>query len=158
MWLHLFCLKINRKHVEKRLETIIYLWLFGSCSVRICGNFQYTLIALKRMQFNASAIWFQGSITAMTVFFPLDTIRSRLQIEDNRRSKDTLTMIKELIEEEGLWVTLILHYNKSWSCFKGFLKSLYFDTVLIVLSFLTKNCYHFNECNCIEMYLQWVIV
>ncbi|XP_054168049.1 peroxisomal membrane protein PMP34-like [Oppia nitens] len=43
-----------------------------------------------------------GGMTAMAVFFPLDTIRSRLQIEDNRKSKDTLTMIKELVAEEGI--------------------------------------------------------
>lgn len=43
-----------------------------------------------------------GGMTAMTVFFPLDTIRSRLQVEENRKSKDTITMIKELINEEGV--------------------------------------------------------
>jgi hypothetical protein len=48
-------------------------------------------------------------MTAMTVFFPLDTIRSRLQLEDNRKSKDTLTMIKELIEEEGVYVISMFH-------------------------------------------------
>ena len=44
----------------------------------------------------------------MTVFFPLDTVRSRLQLDDNRKSKDTLTMIKELIDEEGVYVLMII--------------------------------------------------
>ncbi|CAG2116347.1 unnamed protein product [Medioppia subpectinata] len=43
-----------------------------------------------------------GGMTAMSVFFPLDTIRSRLQLEENRKSKDTITMLKELVAEEGL--------------------------------------------------------
>ena len=47
-------------------------------------------------------------MTAMTVFFPLDTVRSRLQLDDNRKSKDTLTMIKELIDEEGVYVLMII--------------------------------------------------
>jgi len=38
----------------------------------------------------------------MSVFFPLDTIRSRLQIEENRKSKDIISMIKELVKEEGI--------------------------------------------------------
>jgi adenine nucleotide transporter 17 len=42
-------------------------------------------------------------MTAMTVFFPLDTIRSRLQVEEHRKSKDTITMIKELINSEGMY-------------------------------------------------------
>jgi len=43
-----------------------------------------------------------GSVTAMSVFYPLDTVRSRLQVEDHRKAKDTLTMIQELIQEEGV--------------------------------------------------------
>lgn len=42
-----------------------------------------------------------GSMTAMTVFYPLDTVRSRLQLE-NRQSKDTWTMLQELVQEEGI--------------------------------------------------------
>ncbi|XP_022239654.1 peroxisomal membrane protein PMP34-like isoform X2 [Limulus polyphemus] len=38
----------------------------------------------------------------MTVFFPLDTVRSRLQVEDSRESKNTFAMIEEFIREEGL--------------------------------------------------------
>ncbi|XP_015923635.1 peroxisomal membrane protein PMP34 isoform X2 [Parasteatoda tepidariorum] len=44
-----------------------------------------------------------GGVTAMTVFFPLDTIRSRLQIEDSRQAKNTIAALKELVQEEGLY-------------------------------------------------------
>ncbi|GFT49170.1 peroxisomal membrane protein PMP34 [Nephila pilipes] len=43
-----------------------------------------------------------GGVTAMTVFFPLDTIRSRLQVEDSREAKTTILAIKELIDQEGI--------------------------------------------------------
>lgn len=43
-----------------------------------------------------------GSMTAMSVFYPLDTVRSRLQLEKNRQSKDTWTMLQELFQEEGI--------------------------------------------------------
>jgi len=42
-----------------------------------------------------------ASCFSMTVFYPLDTVRCRLQIDDNREAKDTFTIIKEIIEEEG---------------------------------------------------------
>lgn len=42
-----------------------------------------------------------GSVVAMTAFYPLDTVRSRLQLED-REAKNTLTVIQELVKEEGL--------------------------------------------------------
>ena len=42
-----------------------------------------------------------ASCTAMFVFFPLDTVRCRLQVEDNREAKNSLTIIKEIIEKEG---------------------------------------------------------
>ncbi|GIX74053.1 peroxisomal membrane protein PMP34 [Caerostris darwini] len=43
-----------------------------------------------------------GGVTAMTVFFPLDTIRSRLQVEESREAKNTILAIKDLIEQEGI--------------------------------------------------------
>lgn len=43
-----------------------------------------------------------GSMTAMTVFYPLDTVRSRLQLEEKREAKDTLVMLQELAREEGI--------------------------------------------------------
>ncbi|XP_012265165.1 peroxisomal membrane protein PMP34 [Athalia rosae] len=42
-----------------------------------------------------------GSVVAMTTFFPLDTVRSRLQIEEGHESKNTLAIIRELIAKEG---------------------------------------------------------
>ncbi|KAJ9578027.1 hypothetical protein L9F63_025112, partial [Diploptera punctata] len=42
-----------------------------------------------------------GSVVAMTTFFPLDTVRSRLQLEENREAKNTFTMLFELAKEEG---------------------------------------------------------
>lgn len=43
-----------------------------------------------------------GSTFAMTVFFPLDTVRSRLQVEEHRECKNTLALLEDLIKEEGL--------------------------------------------------------
>lgn len=43
-----------------------------------------------------------GSVTAMTVFFPLDTARTRLQVDDNRKAKSTVYILKDIIHEEGL--------------------------------------------------------
>uniref|UniRef100_A0A672YKR7 Solute carrier family 25 member 17 n=2 Tax=Sphaeramia orbicularis TaxID=375764 RepID=A0A672YKR7_9TELE len=43
-----------------------------------------------------------GSVTAMTVFFPLDTARLRLQVDDNRKAKSTPAILAEIIKEEGL--------------------------------------------------------
>ncbi|XP_076623657.1 peroxisomal Membrane Protein 34 isoform X1 [Colletes latitarsis] len=42
-----------------------------------------------------------GSVVAMATFFPLDTVRSRLQLEDGRDSKNTLATIRELAAKEG---------------------------------------------------------
>ncbi|XP_046432616.1 peroxisomal membrane protein PMP34 isoform X2 [Neodiprion fabricii] len=42
-----------------------------------------------------------GSVVAMTTFFPLDTVRSRLQLEEGREAKNTVTIIRELIRKEG---------------------------------------------------------
>lgn len=43
-----------------------------------------------------------GSVTAMTVFFPLDTARLRLQVDEKRKSRSTPTILAEIIKEEGL--------------------------------------------------------
>ncbi|XP_064482695.1 peroxisomal membrane protein PMP34-like [Ornithodoros turicata] len=43
-----------------------------------------------------------GSTFAMTVFFPLDTVRSRLQVEEHRECKNTVALLEELIKEEGI--------------------------------------------------------
>uniref|UniRef100_A0A0D9R0R0 Solute carrier family 25 member 17 n=1 Tax=Chlorocebus sabaeus TaxID=60711 RepID=A0A0D9R0R0_CHLSB len=42
------------------------------------------------------------SVTAMTVFFPLDTARLRLQVDEKRKSKTTHMVLLEIIKEEGL--------------------------------------------------------
>lgn len=44
-----------------------------------------------------------GGVIAMSVFYPLDTVRSRLQVENNdrRKSLNTLQVIQQLIREEG---------------------------------------------------------
>lgn len=43
-----------------------------------------------------------GSVTAMTVFFPLDTAKSRLQVDEKRKSKSTPIILAEIAKEEGL--------------------------------------------------------
>ncbi|XP_042562828.1 peroxisomal membrane protein PMP34-like [Clupea harengus] len=43
-----------------------------------------------------------GSMTAMSVFFPLDTARIRLQVDENRRSKSTPVILAEIAKEEGI--------------------------------------------------------
>uniref|UniRef100_A0A6G1SJA7 Peroxisomal membrane protein PMP34 n=1 Tax=Aceria tosichella TaxID=561515 RepID=A0A6G1SJA7_9ACAR len=42
-----------------------------------------------------------ASGTAMSVFYPLDTVRSRLQLEEGRKSKNTLATMRDLVQEEG---------------------------------------------------------
>ncbi|EZA58944.1 hypothetical protein DMN91_010672 [Ooceraea biroi] len=42
-----------------------------------------------------------GSVVAMAAFYPLDTVRSRLQLEEGRQSKNTLATIRELVAKEG---------------------------------------------------------
>ncbi|KAL0118412.1 hypothetical protein PUN28_009223 [Cardiocondyla obscurior] len=42
-----------------------------------------------------------GSVVAMAAFYPLDTVRSRLQLEEERQSQNTLAIIRELIAKEG---------------------------------------------------------
>ncbi|KAG9279185.1 peroxisomal membrane protein PMP34 [Astyanax mexicanus] len=43
-----------------------------------------------------------GSVTAMTVFFPLDTARLRLQVDEKRTARSTPAILAEIIKEEGL--------------------------------------------------------
>ncbi|KAJ8387603.1 hypothetical protein AAFF_G00152990 [Aldrovandia affinis] len=43
-----------------------------------------------------------GSVTAMTVFFPLDTARLRLQVDEKRKARSTPAVLAEIIKEEGL--------------------------------------------------------
>ncbi|OXA56812.1 peroxisomal membrane protein PMP34 [Folsomia candida] len=43
-----------------------------------------------------------GSVTAMSAFYPLDTIRARLQLDDRVEAKNTLVMLIELTKREGI--------------------------------------------------------
>lgn len=43
-----------------------------------------------------------GSVTAMSVFFPLDTAKSRLQVDEKRKSNSTPVILAEIAKEEGL--------------------------------------------------------
>ncbi|XP_031563339.1 peroxisomal membrane protein PMP34-like [Actinia tenebrosa] len=43
-----------------------------------------------------------GSVTAMSVFYPLDTARTRLQVDDKRNSKGTIYVLREIVQDEGL--------------------------------------------------------
>ncbi|CAG0879533.1 unnamed protein product [Darwinula stevensoni] len=42
-----------------------------------------------------------GSVIAMTAFYPLDTVRARLQLEERRQAKGTLRTVQDLVQEEG---------------------------------------------------------
>ncbi|XP_026181697.1 peroxisomal membrane protein PMP34 [Mastacembelus armatus] len=42
-----------------------------------------------------------GSVTAMTIFYPLDTARLRLQVDDHRKAKSTPAILAEIVKEEG---------------------------------------------------------
>ncbi|XP_069510513.1 peroxisomal membrane protein PMP34 isoform X5 [Ambystoma mexicanum] len=44
-----------------------------------------------------------GSVTAMTVFYPLDTARLRLQVDEKRKSKSTPKVLMEIMKEEGIF-------------------------------------------------------
>ncbi|XP_061567068.1 peroxisomal membrane protein PMP34 [Cololabis saira] len=43
-----------------------------------------------------------GSATAMSVFFPLDTAKSRLQVDEGRKSHSTPVILLEIAKEEGV--------------------------------------------------------
>ena len=44
-----------------------------------------------------------GSAVSMVIFFPLDTARTRLQVDDKRQAKHSPIIIAEIIKEEGFW-------------------------------------------------------
>lgn len=43
-----------------------------------------------------------GSAVAMSTLFPLDTVRTRLQLEEGRRKSSILSLLREIYKEEGL--------------------------------------------------------
>ncbi|XP_062508824.1 peroxisomal membrane protein PMP34-like [Corticium candelabrum] len=46
-----------------------------------------------------------GSVTAMTVFFPLETARTRLQVDEERRAANAFVALSDIVREEG-WTSL----------------------------------------------------
>ncbi|KAM4721841.1 peroxisomal membrane protein PMP34 [Rhinophrynus dorsalis] len=44
-----------------------------------------------------------GSVAAMTLFYPLDTARLRLQVDDKRKSHSTPAVLMEIMREEGVF-------------------------------------------------------
>ncbi|XP_065108905.1 peroxisomal membrane protein PMP34 [Paramisgurnus dabryanus] len=67
----------------------------GSKDLRLMDVFSYESL----VHAVAGAV---GSVTAMTVFFPLDTARLRLQVDEKRKAKSTAAILGEIIKEEGL--------------------------------------------------------
>ncbi|KAM8930697.1 peroxisomal membrane protein PMP34 [Pelodytes ibericus] len=45
----------------------------------------------------------KGGVTAMTLFYPLDTARIRLQVDEKRKSCSTPAILMEIIMEEGVF-------------------------------------------------------
>ncbi|XP_052791339.1 peroxisomal membrane protein PMP34-like [Mya arenaria] len=42
-----------------------------------------------------------GSVVSMTVFYPLDTARTRLQVDDKRKAKHTHSVLADIVQQEG---------------------------------------------------------
>ncbi|KAL7850492.1 hypothetical protein SRHO_G00198410 [Serrasalmus rhombeus] len=72
-----------------------------------------------------------GSMTAMTVFFPLDTARIRLQVDENRKSKSTPVILAEIAKEEGIM-------------------SLYRGWFPVISSLCCSNFVYFYTFNCLK--------
>lgn len=49
-----------------------------------------------------SQLNFQGSVVAMLVALPLDTVRTRMLLDEERSEKNALKVLKTLINDEGL--------------------------------------------------------
>ncbi|XP_050773471.1 peroxisomal membrane protein PMP34 isoform X1 [Gopherus flavomarginatus] len=79
-----------------------------SCMQYITGskkkgkNLHHPETTIDKFVIRTSRLQKEGSVTAMTVFFPLDTARLRLQVDEKRKSKTTHTVLLEIIKEEGL--------------------------------------------------------
>ncbi|XP_048576012.1 peroxisomal membrane protein PMP34 isoform X2 [Nematostella vectensis] len=72
-----------------------------------------------------------GSVTAMTVFYPLDTARTRLQVDDKRKAKGTFLVMKEIVDEEGIL-------------------SLYRGLIPVLTSLYCSNFLFFYSFNCLK--------
>lgn len=77
-----------------------------------------------------------GSVTAMTVFFPLDTARLRLQVDEGRVARSTPAILAEIIKEEGL-----LAPYRGW-----------FPVIcsLCCSNFVYFYCFHSLKANCLK--------
>uniref|UniRef100_A0A3B4CK19 Solute carrier family 25 member 17 n=1 Tax=Pygocentrus nattereri TaxID=42514 RepID=A0A3B4CK19_PYGNA len=75
-----------------------------------------------------------GSMTAMTVFFPLDTARIRLQVDETRKSKSTPVILAEIAKEEGIM-------------------SLYRGWFPVISSLCCSNFVYFYTFNCLKRVL-----
>ncbi|KAK1784807.1 hypothetical protein P4O66_003475 [Electrophorus voltai] len=65
-----------------------------------------TLVAINGRKYCTTVLYLhserKGSMTAMTVFFPLDTARLRLQVDEQRKARSTPAVLAEIVKEEGL--------------------------------------------------------
>ncbi|XP_078096666.1 peroxisomal membrane protein PMP34 isoform X2 [Mustelus asterias] len=52
-----------------------------------------------------------GSVTATTTFFPLDTARIRLQVDEKRKSRSTPVILAEIVKEEGFLKAMLQKGN-----------------------------------------------
>ncbi|XP_043567365.1 peroxisomal membrane protein PMP34 isoform X3 [Chiloscyllium plagiosum] len=52
-----------------------------------------------------------GSLTATTTFFPLDTARIRLQVDEKRKSSSTPVILAEIVKEEGFLKSMLVKGN-----------------------------------------------
>ena len=77
-----------------------------------------------------SYLYFQGSIVAMSAFYPFDTVRSRLQLGEikNTKNESTFQLILSLLNNEG-----VASLCKCLSMkFEQFAQFLIMDNVIIV--------------------------
>ena len=64
----------------------------------------YMVVFILNIVFFLFCFIFQGSVVGLTVFYPLDTVRTRLQIEDGRKDKFSLLVAADIFKHEGLYV------------------------------------------------------
>ena len=72
-----------------------------------------------------------GSAVSMVIFFPLDTARTRLQIDDKRQAKHSPIVIAEIVKEEGF-------------------RSLYRGLFPVVATLCCSNFIYFYTYNCLK--------
>lgn len=72
-----------------------------------------------------------GSVVGLTAFFPLDTARTRLQVDDKRTAKHSLALVAEIVKQEGF-------------------TSLYRGLVPVVTSLCCSNFVYFYTYSCLK--------